>query len=66
MLLLYLLLAGFLIAISIANGVLTVLQGGLGVGLAHLLLTLLVSLYFWVVVYSHRSHPTRAHFPGGR
>ena len=90
----YLLLAGLLIAISIANGVLTILkvsrgslgslpkfsvkvsgwfgcgtshicssicvhhnmcssQGGLGVGLSHMILTLL-SVYFWIVVFSHR------------
>ena len=69
-LLIYLLLAGLLIAISIANGVLTILkvfqgslqvqlhngslQGGLGVGLSHMILTLLVSIYFWIVVFSHR------------
>ena len=91
-LLIYLLLAGLLIAISIANGVLTILkvsqgslvslpkcqlkgglgvgllmcssicvhhnmcssQGGLGVGLSHMILTLLVSVYFWIVVFSHR------------
>ena len=30
------------------------LQGGLGVGLSHMILTLLVSIYFWIVVFSHR------------
>ena len=69
-LLIYLLLAGLLIAVSIANGVLTILkvfqgslkvrphivqsQGGLGVGLSHMILTLLISIYFWIVVLSHR------------
>merc|ERR1712004_457099 len=53
-LLIYLLLAGLLIAVSIANGVLTILKGGLGVGLSHMILTLVVSVYFWIVVYSHR------------
>jgi hypothetical protein len=54
LLLLYLLLAGLLIAVSIANGVLTILQGGLGVGLSHMILTLIVSIYFWIVVFSHK------------
>ena len=54
LLLVYLLLAGVLIAVTIGNGVLIILNGGLGVGLSHMILTVVISVYFWIVVFSYR------------